>query len=465
MLHIILILLLITSALSCHTNPYPGQWQLMNANLNGPDEEAVDEAFLTTAEALKGDPGGVRVARPMAIRLGIQAGVKATLRQADVLSTVGGKPRTSERNTEKKEKALEDILQANIDSLDTPWQQIRPPSQASDDDQVHIAASKNEVEVFYATDRIPISDKIRLTYGSELTSIQFGSALVKIPIDHRKGYTERPSIFRLEFTEDPQKHVVITTVTQLAADKFFDRVTRISKISKKRELFIFVHGYGVTFDDALRRTAQLYYDIEFAGVPILYSWPSAGSFFGYWADEETALLSAKNLKDFLIELTKRSNPDSIHLVGHSMGSRVVTNALAAIVADPNIDLPAIDQLVFAAPDIYADYFKTFASTLTKVANRITLYASSYDKALSLSKWFHWHTRAGESGKDITIIKGVDTIDVSALDTNLVGHFYYGDNRSVISDMFYLFRDKRSPADRFGMILITPEKPLYWSFSP
>ena len=45
-----------------------------------------------------------------------------------------------------------------------------------------------------------------------------------------------------------------------------------------------------------------------------------------------------------------------------------------------------------------------------------------------------YRRAGDSGDDITLFKGIDTIDVSSVDTNLIGHFYYGDNRSVLSEL-------------------------------
>ncbi len=86
------------------------------------------------------------------------------------------------------------------------------------------------------------------------------------------------------------------------------------------------------------------------------------------------------------------------------------------------------------------------------------------------KIWHWlsrklcTSRASESGEKIVLLDGVDTIDVSAIDTNLVGHFYYGDNRSVLSDMFNLI--KGQPAtDRFGLKKRTKDRRPYWVFSP
>jgi hypothetical protein len=61
--------------------------------------------------------------------------------------------------------------------------------------------------------------------------------------------------------------------------------------------------------------------------------------------------------------------------------------------------------------------------------------------------------------------GIDTIDATAVDTSLVGHAYYGDNRSILSDMFALVHDGLPPERRFGL---RPRQHLagrYWVFHP
>jgi len=62
------------------------------------------------------------------------------------------------------------------------------------------------------------------------------------------------------------------------------------------------------------------------------------------------------------------------------------------------------------------------------------------------------------------VAGVDTVDASAVDTNFIGHFYYAENRSVLSDIFYLFEAGKDPKDRFGMSPVQGPPP-YWRFSP
>ena len=40
---------------------------------------------------------------------------------------------------------------------------------------------------------------------------------------------------------------------------------------------VFVHGFNVNFEDAVYRTAQITYDLQFDGAPFLFSWPTSGN--------------------------------------------------------------------------------------------------------------------------------------------------------------------------------------------
>jgi esterase/lipase superfamily enzyme len=96
---------------------------------------------------------------------------------------------------------------------------------------------------------------------------------------------------------------------------------------------------------------------------------------------------------------------------------------------------------------------------------VTLYASSRDKALALSKELHGGWRAGDSGDHIVVVPPIDTIDVSNVDTSFEGHVYFGNNASVISDLFYLIRDGKRPSERFGLVAKKLDGKPYWMFVP
>ena len=48
---------------------------------------------------------------------------------------------------------------------------------------------------------------------------------------------------------------------------------------------------------------------------------------------------------------------------------------------------------------------------------------------------------------------------------MVGHSYYGDNRSVLSDLFKLIRDGMPAGGRFGLKGLWQGRDKYWRFVP
>jgi esterase/lipase superfamily enzyme len=325
------------------------------------------------------------------------------------------------------------------------------------------------VRVFYATDRQPTDlQKPGKHYGPERSkdgSLSFGFVDVSIPRDHHMGNIERPSIWRLESREDPEKHVVVLGVFQEPEGQFFREVSARVSGSAGKEAFVFIPGYANTFEEAAWRTAQLSYDLGFEGAPILYSWPSRGEVTAYPADEATIEWTTPHLEEFLQKIASASHARTVHLIAHSMGNRALTNALVAM-ADKHSSIPPLFRQVFlAAPDIDTGVFRQLAQSFPTLADRITLYASSKDEALIASRKFHQNPRAGDSGVAITIVPRVDTIDATAVDTGLLGHSYYGDNRSILSDMFSLIRTGDPPDKRFGMHTTHLKQMTYWELRP
>src|SRR5262249_46174327 len=124
------------------------------------------------------------------------------------------------------------------------------------------------------------------------------------------------------------------------------------------------------------------------------------------------------------------------------------------------------ELILTAPDIDADTFKNdIAPAILNDVKRVTLYASSQDKALDLSESVHGYPRAGDTRDGIIIVPPMETIDASAVDTSLVGHSYFADRSSVISDIYYLIQDSKPASDRFGMMAEKRYGKQYWIFKP
>lgn len=322
------------------------------------------------------------------------------------------------------------------------------------------------VPVFYGTDRaISGSRDTPISYSSGRGDLTFGIADVSIPDDHRMGEIERPRIWKLQFREDPNKHIVVLGLESLSPTSFSERARNTLNRSSKKEVLLFVHGYNVSFNDAITRTAQIAYDLHFEGIPSLYSWPSEGSLPKYTVDETNVTWSRPRFAEFLTSIKETLGAEAVHIIAHSMGNRLVAETIASMTPVVLTRGARIRQIVFAAPDIDAATFKDLATAFHNKAERFTLYASSNDKALKISRGIHKHPRAGDSGVDLVVIDPVDSIDATAVDTSLLGHSYYGDNRSVMTDIFELIRRGTAPHERFGLVAKSKYGARYWLFSP
>jgi esterase/lipase superfamily enzyme len=347
----------------------------------------------------------------------------------------------------------------DIEDLEMPYSQFTPTSTPVPDHAT--------VRVFFATDRnlTGMTNPSKM-FGSDRAGITYGTCEVSIPRDHRMGELESPSIWRLEFRENPAKHVVLLKIVTASKDQFFADVTTQVRQSRASNAFLFVHGYNVTFEDAARRTAQITYDLGFDGAPTFYSWPSRGSTAAYTIDEQNIEWAQANLRSFLEDFFTRSDAQNVYLIAHSMGNRALTRAVASLLTDKPTLRNRLKEIILTAPDIDADVFKRdIAPALTAGGQSVTLYASSKDLALAASKKVHGYARAGDSGQGIIVVPGIETVDATQVDTSFLGHSYFADTRSVLADMFHMIRDGKRANDRFGLRPVETQSGQHWEFKP
>jgi esterase/lipase superfamily enzyme len=277
------------------------------------------------------------------------------------------------------------------------------------------------------------------------------------------------SIFGYELrNEDPSRDVVISEMHSYSSDyqAWVDEV----KQSGRKQAFIYVHGFANSFPVAARRAAQVAYDLDFdvepdfQGLTMMFSWPSRGSVSptAYTSDYDASDQAVEAFNKFL-DLVTRENVglERVHIIAHSMGNRLIANALSARARRPgDSDDRIIDELVLAAPDIPATTFKTrFLRTLPTFANRVTLYVSDKDVALYASSQARdQEARAGQVDGGLLDVEvdRFDVIDASLLETDFLSHDYYASNNSMLSDIYSLL--KRIPADQRP--LLRPSGPSF-----
>ncbi|MBL8324835.1 MAG: alpha/beta fold hydrolase [Rubrivivax sp.] len=324
--------------------------------------------------------------------------------------------------------------------------------------RVHYATNRRETSPFAAPDA---------RFGGERGPLSYGIAHVTIPRTHRVGMLEAPSILRLEFKPDPTKHVVLTTVQSLSHEAWRAELAKRATLLGNAGILVFIHGYNVAFQDAARRAGQLTHDLGFAGPTVLFSWPSQGGLVDYTVDEQAAEWSIPDMKAVLSSLGSIAQNTPVYVIAHSMGNRVLARGFKALVAEEPKKLAAFRQIVLAAPDIDADVFRReLGPAILNKGPRVTLYASSNDKALVASRKVHGgYKRLGESGDGIVVMSGLDTVDASTVSTEFLGHSYFGDSTTVMSDLIYVIQKSLPPQERtrFALEPVRAAIGQYWRF--
>lgn len=302
------------------------------------------------------------------------------------------------------------------------------------------------IRVFYVTDRVAGTG--RRTYGTRQSEkLSLGTSDVSIPKFHRPiGEVPRPSLWRLEFRENLARHVVILRVDEKEEAQFYQLMKLEGGHERSSAALLFVHGYNVSFEDAVRRVAQLAYDLNFQGTPILYSWASQATLRGYPVDLANNEQTWGRLARFICQLRVYNESQIVHIICHSMGGRAVCHATTLLSMEcPHADA-GFRNIIFAAPDVHVSSFQATLPRLVAAAERVTLYFSPNDLALRVSRIFHETPRAGETA---LIADGLDTIDASQVPTGMLHHSVFGE-RTVLSDIFELIEHGTLPAHRFAL---------------
>ncbi len=337
------------------------------------------------------------------------------------------------------------------------------------------------VPVFYGTDRAKLAGAQKIDYGAERGKrLQLGHALVTVPKSHQVPEIERPWVYHIPFTniviwqeeEDPKKHFTFKEMRELGSLEFLELVRKrlAESVAYKDHALVFVHGFNTSFEFAVFRTAQMAYDLKFDGAPFVYSWPSKGALGvqDYSYDRESAGAAEPYFREFLDLVVKESGAKSISVIAHSMGNQL----LLPVLRDMRRSAPEgvkISQVILAAPDVDRDSFEFLAREIQGISDGVTLFAAANDRALAASRQF-WGgvPRAGDVPPEGPIIvPGVDTIDVTAINTEMfsLNHSGYAEKTELLNDIQLLIQTGERPPERRIPILerVTTSAGAFWRY--
>lgn len=330
------------------------------------------------------------------------------------------------------------------------------------------APDKNEVvdviPVFWGTNRkeSTSSSVSRLRFGTDRSDeLHTGVARITIPSARRNpGEILRPwEVGVLSWTlysqkENPRKHFTFASMERMTLDGFVEAASRYGNRKGRFEdhAFVFVHGYNTDFDSALFRTAQIAHDMGFDGTVYSFSWPSLGQETGYLHDRDSIDFSVPHFTRFLEAIAARTNVKHLHVIAHSIGTRLVFESVYPSQGTSALSrLPNLKNIILAAADLDSSVLEQRSKGAAPRPFAITLYASSRDRALMLSKKFaRGVPRAGDVPDGLpVVVPGVDTIDISASTTWVflgAYHNTYAEKSHVLGDMALLMKTGVRPPD-------------------
>ncbi|SDP89413.1 Esterase/lipase superfamily enzyme [Phyllobacterium sp. YR620] len=251
-----------------------------------------------------------------------------------------------------------------------------------------------KVDILVATTRAPTTQKGVFFSGERGSDLSLANVVVSIPPNRQPGTIQWPR----RLPGDPERSFVTTAVNPVEIGDI--RTWYRSHAVSDRRVLIFVHGFNTRFEDSVFRFAQIVHDSRAEVTPVLFSWPSRGALLDYNYDRESTNFSRSELVYVIQQAVKSPDVSEITIVGHSMGSWPVMEALRDISMQNKRISPKITDVILASPDLDIDVFRKQLTDIGQERPHISIFVSANDRALRLSRLISGQvTRVG--GVDLT----------------------------------------------------------------
>lgn len=189
-----------------------------------------------------------------------------------------------------------------------------------------------------------------------------------------------------------------------ATARFAAEVNRRLERTRQKDVYIYVHGYKVTFDNPVLVAAEMWHFMGYEGVFIAYSWPSTPEATAYVGDVDTAMGMARNLRELVHMLETNTAAERIHIIGYSAGTRLVSRTLEQMALLNRGQGPGgdrygakLENVFLISSDVDRSVFGAYLSDgILDVPRHLIIYASPKDEALRISEGITGHERLGEA---------------------------------------------------------------------
>ncbi|PQO23463.1 alpha/beta hydrolase [Rhodobacteraceae bacterium WD3A24] len=372
-------------------------------------------------------------------------------------------------------------------NMAVPPPNLYPDAGSYPADEVAPALRTPEATIYYVTDRARAEGSDAPRYTSRRSSaMAFGRSVVRFGRDaswtdlaaastQTGGGTlplETLSVVEdirfaptpLPFEVRDGQPIMLPQAQATYADQsaaFRAAIARAVAERERGEVTIYIHGVRTGFEDARTTLATIWHYAGRNGVPLLYSWPAEnGGLFGYFRDRESGAFTIFHLKETLRMLAETPGVERVNIIAHSYGTEVATRALRELVIAeraagrvPRESL-GLGTLILAAPDLDFGIMqqRLVAEMFGPAFEQINVYVNPGDGPLRLAQVLLSGTRFGRITPDdltdslretFSRIGNVHFINVEEVRPAL-GHAYFRNNPSVVSDIVLALRTGEAP---------------------
>jgi esterase/lipase superfamily enzyme len=275
------------------------------------------------------------------------------------------------------------------------------------------------------------------------------------------------------------EEIKLTSVRSLQQVEFVEQLRALVEDSPYRGLLVVVHGFREAYPSALRKTAFLGHVLDINAPVLLFDWPGnqGSSLSGYRRAREVAKASGAELARTLQLVISDVQPERLWLIANSMGGQVVADAFSVLYAEADLaDVDTeIEDVVLTAPDVDQEEFdQRFKQEITALARNLTVYVSSNDRALLVSRLINRGARRGESTLSPEQIEEavrvaeliepgselITLVDVTPVNRTRNFHNFSLETPEFFDDLFLRLVNSNTPRNRLVYHIQTPDGAVY-----
>ena len=272
----------------------------------------------------------------------------------------------------------------------------------------------------------------------------------------------------------------IREVGLMESPEFIEKLTGFVQSSPRGSLLVVVHGFREEFPSALHKTAFLGHQLDIDTPILVFDWPGnqGSTLRGYRRAQRVATESGAELARLIGLIVEEVRPKRLWLMANSMGAQVVSDAFSVLYNEAQFaDVETeIEDVILSAPDVGEDDFNdNFKPKIKALAKDLTVYVSSNDRALVMSRLVNRERRRGEStlGADhveeaIRFAEYVEPnservtlVDVTPVNRTRNFHNFSLETPEFFDDVYLRLTNSDTPRSRSLYSTRTPEGTVYW----